>query len=162
MNKTKKRCPHCRRWFKPDPRAARRQRYCGRGPCRRASRKRALARWADKNPQYWKGAVRRRKIRLWAKKRRYWKRWRKRCPAYVEINRQKQLLRNARRRRIAKQDEMTANSLWYLEEIRHKAHVLIAKQDEIRLPIEGILDFLILKEGIAKQEQMALPSPGAS
>lgn len=47
-----KRCKHCGRFFAPDPRVGKRQQFCGRNLCRRASKKAAQRRWRKKNPGY--------------------------------------------------------------------------------------------------------------
>lgn len=136
MKIKKIRCAHCRQWFKPDPRAidpkgGYRQRFCPQAACRKASKKEAQARWWAKNAHYYKGDARKSQIREWAKDHPdYWQDWRRDHPDYVERNRCQQKFRDQRRR-------------------------FLAKQDEIRLPIEGILNYMTARENLAKQEIIA-------
>jgi hypothetical protein len=48
----KKPCRICRKWFRPDVRVGRRQRTCGRIECQQALQKKTLAKWRDRNPDY--------------------------------------------------------------------------------------------------------------
>ena len=53
MPDAKKRpCQICRKWFRPDVRVGARQRTCGRLECQGILRKRALAAWRARNPDY--------------------------------------------------------------------------------------------------------------
>ena len=54
--KTKK-CCNCNRFFKPDPRNAKRQRYCCKPECRKASKSASQRRWLRKpeNRDYFRG-----------------------------------------------------------------------------------------------------------
>lgn len=162
-----KRCSNCKRWFKPNPTTIERdgsnliirQKYCLDPPCRKAGKKEAQRLWLDKNPAYYKGDGRKTKVRIWAKDYPdYWKHWRLNHEGYVERNRKKQKQRDQRRRFLAKQDLIAQNPLERLDGIRLLTQNNLAKQDLIRLPIEGILDFLVLKESLAKQETIDLPA----
>lgn len=73
----RRRCKHCDRQFDPDPRVAKRQKYCGRPECQRARRRRTariwrrhnhlsdghdVARvrvWRERHPGYWRKHKRR-------------------------------------------------------------------------------------------------------
>ena len=160
MKIKKKRCCVCRRWFAPDPRVAHREfLYCPKSVCRQQGKKEARARWLDKNPGYHKGQARRIKVKRWAEDYPdYWKNWRLNHEEYVARNRQQQKQRDHKRRFLAKQDQMAQNPLGHIESIRLLARNNLAKQDQISRSIEGILDFLAVKERLAKQELMA---PGA-
>ena len=59
---TKRPCRICRVWFEPDPRAAGRQRVCGKETCRREVHRRECQRWREKHSDY--DAERRFKARL--------------------------------------------------------------------------------------------------
>jgi hypothetical protein len=53
MPDAKKRpCKICRKWFRPDVRVGNRQRTCGQPECQKVLRKRALAAWRARNPDY--------------------------------------------------------------------------------------------------------------
>jgi hypothetical protein len=48
----KKPCRICRKWFHPDVRVGKRQRTCGRTECQQALKKKRLAKWRARNPDY--------------------------------------------------------------------------------------------------------------
>jgi hypothetical protein len=48
----KRPCRICRRWFRPDPRAGERQRTCGTTSCQAERRRRAVAAWRARHPDY--------------------------------------------------------------------------------------------------------------
>lgn len=159
MKLKKKRCAHCRQWFSPDPRTVRGdderscQRYCSQAACQKASAKEARAKWLAKNPDYYKGEARKTKVRLWAEDYPcYWKNWRQDHEDY----RRREALRHRFKRleRVAKQDEIRQNPLGYLEGVRLLAAKTVAKQDEIRPCLEGMIDFLIVREAVAKQDEI--------
>lgn len=47
----KKPCGICRRWFKPDPRAGKRQRVCSAAACQSERPRRNAAAWREQNAQ---------------------------------------------------------------------------------------------------------------
>ena len=47
-----KRCPYCRKLFKPNPRTAYEQRSCADPECRKKRRRAAQKKWLEKNPTY--------------------------------------------------------------------------------------------------------------
>ncbi len=53
----KRKCKHCQTFFAPDPRSARRQRYCSKPECRQASKAASQHRWLHKpgNRDYFTG-----------------------------------------------------------------------------------------------------------
>ncbi len=55
--RSKRKCKHCRTFFAPDPRSARRQRYCSAPACRQASKAARPRRWLRKpdNRDYFTG-----------------------------------------------------------------------------------------------------------
>jgi len=48
----KKPCCICRIWFRPNVRVGKRQRTCGRTECQQALKKKRLAKWRARNPDY--------------------------------------------------------------------------------------------------------------
>ena len=48
----KKPCRICRKWFRPDVRVGKRQRSCGRTECQQVLKKKRLAKWRARNPDY--------------------------------------------------------------------------------------------------------------
>src|SRR5690606_38234281 len=57
--KRRRKCPHCRELFRPDPRNRHHQRYCSKPSCQRASKAASQRRWLDKpaNRGYFRGAA---------------------------------------------------------------------------------------------------------
>ena len=73
----KKKCRHCRRLFVPDPRNHKRQKYCPRTVCRKASKTASQKKWLSKpeNRDHFKGPENVERVREWRKKNPgYWKR----------------------------------------------------------------------------------------
>ena len=48
----RKRCPYCKKLFKPNPRLKGNQKTCGREACQKARRRDNAKRWRAKNPGY--------------------------------------------------------------------------------------------------------------
>ncbi len=162
MKIKKKRCARCNQWFRPDPRTIRGdeeepcQRYCLKPACRKARGKEAQTEWLAKTPDYFKRDTHKKACQNWGKENpHYWKDWRKDNPVYVQTNRQKQKIRDKRRLFLAKKDGIVQNPLGHLESTRLLVQKNLAKKDEIRLPVEGILDFLVVKESLAKKDACA-------
>ena len=162
MKLQKKRCAQadCHQWFSPDPRTIRGdeeqacQRYCSKAACKKASAKEAQAKWLAKNPDYFKGEVHKEDCQAWRKENQdYWKNYRDDNPDYVDANRQRQKIRDRRRSFLAKKDLIAQNPLGHIESTRLLAQKNLAKKDVIRLPLEGILDFLEVKESLAKKDE---------
>ena len=67
-----RKCRHCKKFFLPDSRNARHQKYCCEPECQRASRQAAQAKWraGPKGRDYFKGSVHVGRVRDWRAKRR--------------------------------------------------------------------------------------------
>jgi hypothetical protein len=65
----KKRCKHCRKLFPPDPRNAKRQKYCRESDCRKASKKDSQQRWLNKpeNRDYFRCPENVTRVQQWRK-----------------------------------------------------------------------------------------------
>jgi len=63
----KKKCKHCKEFFRPDPRNASRQRYCSKPQCRKASKASSQKRWLDKpeNRDYFCGPQNVARVQSW-------------------------------------------------------------------------------------------------
>ena len=49
MRKSRKpKCLHCRQFFRPDPRNIKKQKYCSRPECRKASKAASQKKWLEK------------------------------------------------------------------------------------------------------------------
>jgi hypothetical protein len=74
--KSKRKCLHCRDWFLPDYRNQKRQQYCAKSGCRKASKTASQERWLSKhdNQNYFKGALNVRRVQAWRKENPdYWR-----------------------------------------------------------------------------------------
>lgn len=72
-----RKCLHCEGFFTPDVRNRRRQRYCAKEPCRRASKAASQQRWLSRpeNADYFQGADNVARVKAWrAAHPGYWKR----------------------------------------------------------------------------------------
>lgn len=72
----KKKCKHCRELFVPDPRNAKRQKYCSKPDCRNASKKASQQRWLSKpeNREHFRGPENVSRVQQWRKDNPgYWK-----------------------------------------------------------------------------------------
>ena len=74
---TRRKCKHCQTFFAPDPRSARRQRYCSTPACRQASKTASQRRWHHQphNRDYFRGPLHVERVRQWRKAHPgYWRR----------------------------------------------------------------------------------------
>src|SRR5207302_1353209 len=75
-----KRCPFCRRRFRPHPQTVKIQKACSQAACRRERHRLACRVWNKEHPEY--DRSRRAKIRAWARAYpNYWRRYRARRSA---------------------------------------------------------------------------------
>jgi hypothetical protein len=73
----KKKCPHCRQLFVPDPKNIKKQVYCRKPACKKASKIASHRKWLNKpeNRDYFRGHEHVERVRAWRKKNPgYWKR----------------------------------------------------------------------------------------
>ena len=71
----RKRCPHCKKLFTPDPRLKGKQKTCGGTECQKARRRENAKKWREKNPDYDDRTYRKARFRTrthHAWKRHYW------------------------------------------------------------------------------------------
>jgi hypothetical protein len=76
-----RKCPHCEGFFLPDARNRKRQHYCAKEPCRRASKAASQRRWVSQpaNADYFRDADNAARARAWqAAHPGYWEKRRKR------------------------------------------------------------------------------------
>ena len=81
--RTQRKCKHCQTFFAPDPRSARRQRYCAKLACRQASKAASQHRWLQKpgNRDYFTGPTHVERVRQWRQAHPgYWRRQGARTP----------------------------------------------------------------------------------
>jgi hypothetical protein len=70
-------CKNCRTFFYPDPRNAKRQKFCGKPDCRKASKRKSQRKWLNKpeNKDYFRGPENIQRVQQWrAEHPRYWRR----------------------------------------------------------------------------------------
>jgi len=75
--RAKRKCKHCRSFFAPDQRSAKRQRYCAQPACRQASKAASQHRWLQKpgNRDYFTGPTHVERVRQWRRVHPgYWRR----------------------------------------------------------------------------------------
>lgn len=151
MRVPKKCCTHCRRWFQPDPRRAAVQTYCSRPECRRQSRLASHRKWWRDNGREL-DVARANKHKTWARKTGYQSHYRADHPDYV-------LRDNVRRRRARQvvrraviQDISRQTSVGKLRDIQAFQPENAVNQDMIHRRVDGILDFLLWKEGAVIQD----------
>jgi len=73
----RKKCCNCKELFIPDPRNAKRQKYCHKTECRKASKAASQRRWLQKpeNQDYFSGPENVKRVQLWREANpRYWRR----------------------------------------------------------------------------------------
>ena len=63
----KRKCQHCGEGFLPSPQNTHKQCYCGKAECKKASARRANARWRAKNPDYHCGEAAVSRVQCWRK-----------------------------------------------------------------------------------------------
>lgn len=97
-------CAHCGRLFPPNPRV-KNQRYCGEKNCQRARKREWQKEKLRTDPDY-KDNQRRLQAEWHQNHPGYYREYRRERVAYCERNRLLQRCRNARRRLIAKMDEL--------------------------------------------------------
>ena len=82
-----RKCPHCEEFFVPDARNRKRQHYCAKPACRRASKAESQRRWLSRpeNADYFRGADNAARARAWqAAHPGYWKKRRKRAAVVLQ------------------------------------------------------------------------------
>ncbi|PIV53545.1 MAG: hypothetical protein COY53_03335 [Elusimicrobia bacterium CG_4_10_14_0_8_um_filter_37_32] len=153
MKAKKKRCQFCSRWYKPDPRTAQFQKACGKKGCRDERRRQKNRNWTARHPDY--QSCRGAKIRAWAAKNNYWKRYRASHPEYIRKDNRRRVLSRKRLKLSAKQTTMRKITVEKLNSIRKSEPFLSAKQTAIDRRVDGLIDLLIWKELSAKQTNIA-------
>jgi len=156
MKTKKKRCLFCGRWYKPDPRTAQFQKACAKKSCRKERERQKNQKWAAKYPDYqsYRGV----KIRQWAAKTQYWKRYRAANAEYVRRDNKRRVLARKRLKVSAKQTAIRKITVDKLNSIRKNEPDLSAKQTAMNRRLNELIDVLIWKEVSAKQPNIALSS----
>ena len=85
MPRDRRKCPHCKVFFRPTPSARHHQRYCSAGACQRARKAANNAGFRQRNPGYFQGPLQVERVRQWrAQHPGYWRRPRGSAAAPVE------------------------------------------------------------------------------
>ena len=64
----KKRCRHCGSLYRPDSRNHKKQRYCSKPDCRKASKAESQRKWVQENPDYFRSSQNVFRVQQWRKK----------------------------------------------------------------------------------------------
>jgi len=146
---SEKRCPYCGQSYEPYARAVERQKHCGLLACRR-KHKRARDRAWRSNDAEWRKA-RQVKVRDWARERQYWQGWWSKHPEYR--SREALRMRQKRAEAVAKQEVLLSDPVGYLKRIRYGPQMPgVAKQELLARRLDEVLEYLIVRERVAKQE----------
>jgi len=146
---SEKRCPYCARHYEPYARAVKRQKHCGASACRRKHKRARDRAWRSKDAE-WRQA-RQVKIREWARERQYWQSWRSKHPEYR--SREALRMRRKREKAVAKQEVLWSDPVGYLKRIRYGPQMPgVAKQDVLARRLDEVLEYLIVRERVAKQD----------
>lgn len=164
MNIPKKKCAHCKRWFKPDARVWKQQKRCFREECRKAANRRKQRKWIKLHPDYLEG--RRAKASAWAKSYpNYWQGYRKTHPAYVKRDNKRRKVALRKQKRSAKLTSIRKIAVGKLRGIQGMGTAnCSAKLTSIDRRMARLLDYLLWTVGepcSAKQTHMVIPSPSA-
>ena len=81
----RRRCPFCRRWFRPHPRLKQRQKTCGQSNCRRKQKQKTSQQWRRKHPDYFRGSYEHQK-EIYGTRSEYKRCYRQQHPDYVRRN----------------------------------------------------------------------------
>lgn len=167
-----KRCEFCKRWVKPDPRTAGHQRTYGDEVCQKKRKAHTDQTFRLRYPDYDRG--RRQKVAQWVREYpNYFRGYRSSHPEYRERERERMQRRREKAKRVAKQVVIRAQSLEKLRDcqewVRKWGAENVAKQ--VVIPpsnteenwafqgMERLLDYLFLKEGVAKQVGIDIHPP---
>ena len=146
---SEKLCPYCARHYEPYARAVERQKHCGAPACRRKHKRARDRAWRRKDAEWRK--ARQVKVGDWARERQYWQGWRSKHPEY----RSREALRMRRKRAdaVAKQEVLRSDPVGYLERIRYGRQMPgVAKQEVLARRLDEVLEYLIVRERVAKQD----------
>ena len=93
----KRKCPYCKRTFRPHPRVGSHQKTCGSPSCKKARKAKTDARWRRKNPDCCQHDYTR--VKEWLGQHpNYLEQYRQSHPGYVQKNRQAQKHRDRRKK----------------------------------------------------------------
>ena len=146
---SEKRCPYCARQYEPYGRAVERQKHCGLSECRRKHKRTRDRAWRRKDAEWRK--ARQMKVRDWARERQYWQCWRSKHPEYR--SREALRMRRKREKAVAKQEVLLSDPVGYLKRIRYGPPMPgVAKQDLLARRLDEVLEYLIVRERVAKQD----------
>jgi len=146
---SEKRCPYCGGQYEPYARAVERQKHCGVSECWRKHKRARDRAWRRKDAE-WRQA-RQVKVRDWARERQYWQGWRSKHPEYR--SREALRMRRKREKAVAKQEVLLSDPVGYLRRIRYGPQMPgVAKQDLLARRLDEVLEYLIARERVAKQD----------
>ncbi len=142
----KKRCQVCHHWFTPDPRTSH-QVCCDKPECRKRYKAAANKKWRLNNPDYDKSRVA--KKCAWARRRDYWRDYRRTHPAYAAADNKRRHKAHLAHKFAANQVLMRRTAVGRLESLRNISPDSAANQDVIARRVDVIVDYLFPKEAAA-------------
>ncbi len=146
MPTKKKRCQVCRQWFTPDPRTSH-QVCCDKPECRKQYKTAANKKWRLNNPGYDKSRAA--KKCAWARRRGYWRGYRRTHPAYATADNKRRHKAHLAHKSAANQAMMRTIAVGRLESLRDISPDSAANQDVIARRVEVIVDYLFPKGAAA-------------
>lgn len=146
---SEKRCLYCGQSYEPYARAVERQKHCGLSACRRKHKRARDRAWRSKDAEWRK--ARQVKVRDWARERQYWRCWRSKHPEYR--SREALRMKQKRAEAVAKQEVLLSDPVGYLKRIRYGRQMPgVAKQDVLARRLDEVVEYLIVRERVAKQD----------
>ena len=159
MRNPKRRCSMCGRWYRPDTRTKKHQTCCGKTSCRKKRKARTNKSWRTRHPGYDKS--RRLKKRDWAQKNgNYWRRYRQEHPEYRAQEKQRMQASRDRAKNVANQDAIGTIFVEKLKHIQSDEPKNVANQDVMARRINSLIECLVWKVLVARQDGMAGLSRG--
>ena len=144
MKIPKKRCSHCRQWFVPYPPQRDIQTFCSRRTCQRERHRQACRVFYRDDPHC--DGKRREKIREWARRRGYWRWYRRTHPGYRERDNTRRQCARQGGDRAAKRDAWKRIAVEKLRDIQGQSPDFAAKRDAWDRRVDEVLDYLVWKE----------------
>jgi len=161
MKNPKKRCRMCGGWYQPDKRTRKHQISCHKTKCRKKRKAQANKSWRTRHPGY--DTSRKLKKRDWAQKNGdYWRRYRQKHPEYRAREKQRMQANRERAKNVANQDAISDMFVEKLKSIQCDDLKNVANQDVMVRRLNSLIDCLVWKTLVARQDGIAVVARGMS
>ncbi len=155
----KKRCCICHEWYEPDPRTVKHQTCCSKESCGTERKRRANKSWQIRHPGY--DQSRTAKKRDWAQAYPdYWQQYRQDHPEYQEREKQRMQAVRDHAQNVANQDAIAKISVEQLSGIPRFEPSNVANQAMMDRRLDRVIDWLIERENVARQDGIVLRRSG--